>query len=153
MNNEVMNIFKPYRFNDETHLGLGDIRLSIGAQEEIADEIQDLINSKIKEALAEGRLQKGKTIQDVTMEDVIIACGEEEDKKANGNQIEIIAEISNAGEKFQEMLDDEIRKRMDKALSKSKKKKLVRWSWVFSRALVAFLLLAIYWYIEMLGTK
>ena len=38
----MIEVMKQYRHNAFTHLGLGDIRLSIGAQEDLANDIRAL---------------------------------------------------------------------------------------------------------------
>jgi len=61
----IEKCFKNRRMNRNTHLGLGDIRLSIGVQEEIIDLIRDLegVSSDSSNLLASGEeVGKGGTL-------------------------------------------------------------------------------------------
>ena len=47
----LKNQFRDYRFDESIHLGLGDIRLTIGMQEEIVEEAEKQ-DAKLEEAVA-----------------------------------------------------------------------------------------------------
>ena len=48
MRKEIEKIIKEYRFDEDTHIGLGDIRLSIGEQEKFTDQICSLIVERLE---------------------------------------------------------------------------------------------------------
>jgi len=45
---KVEELFKKYRFDKDTHLGLGDIRLSIGEQEKLVTAIRNLFLGEVE---------------------------------------------------------------------------------------------------------
>lgn len=51
----MKDLFEPYRFNKLTHLGLGDIRLTVGAQEEIMAQVRQLIAEATYDGMLQGR--------------------------------------------------------------------------------------------------
>lgn len=56
---DVENIFNKYRFDPNSHLGLGDIRLTIADQEEIFKEIWNSAIDKAAESARLGNTENG----------------------------------------------------------------------------------------------
>jgi len=46
---ELKNAFRKYRFDNATHLGLGDVRLTLGAQAEFLDKVKKALQQKDEE--------------------------------------------------------------------------------------------------------